>query len=115
EVASDHPAHPHGLMTYYWLRAMRGELGATDDQGRVTPERLKKYLQENVAAAARSIRRSQTPEIRFAQPNLELARLPLSRVRTGDAQFVQATGILEVFIDLGGDLSIDGGVPETVP
>src|SRR5215831_5841886 len=36
EVASDHPDRPHGLLTYYWLRAMRGE--AADDQGRVTPD-----------------------------------------------------------------------------
>src|SRR5439155_15211315 len=39
EIASDHPARPHGLLTYYWLRAMRGEAG--DAQGRVTPGTLK--------------------------------------------------------------------------
>ncbi len=30
EIASDHPERPHGLMTYYWLRAMRGEEGGDD-------------------------------------------------------------------------------------
>ena len=112
ELASDHPERPHGLMTYYWLRAMRGE--AADDTGRVTPDRLKQYLQEKVLAAARGIQRTQTPEVLAAQPNLELARLPVSLLRTGDARVVERTGGLELFIDLGGDLSIDGTFQKTL-
>jgi hypothetical protein len=112
EIASDHPEHPHGLMTYYWLRAMRGE--AADNQGRVTPERLKQYLQEKVSSIARTMQRRQTPEINAAKPNLELARLPLSLLRTGDATVVKRTGSLEIFIDVGGDLAIDGVVQGTI-
>jgi hypothetical protein len=109
EIASDHPQQPHGLMTYYWLRAMRGE--AADDQGRVTPQKLKQYLQQNVSNVARSIQRAQTPEVVAALPNSEVVRLPISALRTGNATVVQRNGGLEIFIDRGGDLTIDG-VPQ---
>jgi TonB family protein len=113
EVASDHPDRPHGLTTYYWLRAMRGE--AADQQGRVTPERLKHYLENNVSAAARMMGRTQTPEIRFAQPDLELARLPVSTLVSGKAKLLDAYGKLQITIDRGGDLIIDGVAQGNIP
>ena len=72
EVASWYPEEAHGLMTYFWLRAMSGE--ASDRQGRVTAETLKGYLQENVSRTAQQLKkRSQTPNVIASRPDLILA------------------------------------------
>jgi hypothetical protein len=114
EIATWHRDRKHGLMTYYWLLGMRGEAG--DAQGRVTPESLKKYLQEKVPAMAQTLKgRKQTPDVVAAAADRVLAQLPVSALRSGDARLVETFGSLEVAIDLGGDLSIDGISQGTIP
>jgi hypothetical protein len=114
EIATWYRDRKHGLMTYYWLLAMRGEAG--DAQGRVTPEGLKRYLQEKVPQMAQVLRgRKQTPDVVALNTDRVLAQLPVSALRTGDAKLVDTFGSLEVAIDLGGDLSIDGVAQGTIP
>lgn len=106
EIASDHPDRPHGLMTYYWLRAMHGE--AADDQGRVTPNGLRQYLRDKVSATARTIQRAQTPELVVARGDAELLRVQVSALKTGNASVSVAYGRLRVTTIDGGELVIDG-------
>lgn len=114
EIATWYNERQHGLMTYFWLRAMRGEAG--DPQGRLTPELLREYLQANVPRVAQQLRgRPQKPEVTTSGANKMLAQLPVSALRTGDARVEQRFGSLEIFIDMGGDLSVDGVLQGTIP
>jgi formylglycine-generating enzyme required for sulfatase activity len=107
EVASWDRQHQHGLMTYHWLQAMRGE--AADEQGRLTADTLKRYLVEKVPPDARRLQgRNQTPEVRSSPPNRVLASLPVSAVRQGQATIGVAYGSLRIIAIEGGDLFIDG-------
>jgi uncharacterized caspase-like protein len=114
EIATWYSDRRHGLMTYYWLLAMRGEAG--DAQGRVTPEGMKRYLQEKVPQKAQELRgRRQTPDVIALNTDRVLAQLPQSALKTGDARIVQKFGSLEISIDLGGDLRLDGIAQGTIP
>lgn len=107
EIASWHPNQSHGLMTYFWLRALRGE--AVDSVGRVTPTTLDQYLRDRVGTLARQTKgRTQTPEVMAADPRHVLAQLPVSALLTGKGKIVDAFGKLQITIDRGGDLWIDG-------
>jgi len=114
EIATWYRDQKHGLMTYYWLRAMRGEAG--DRQGILTPQGLKQYLQNNVPSLARQLRgRSQTPEVTASRNDQVLARLPVSALISGTGKLVKASGKLQITIDRGGDLTIDGVPQGTIP
>jgi hypothetical protein len=107
EIATWYSDRKHGLMTYYWLHAMHGEAG--DAGGRVTPDSLRRFLQDKVPVMAQQLRgRNQTPDVIADAPDRILAQLPVSALRAGEATVVARTGILEIFIDIGGDLYIDG-------
>ncbi len=114
EIATWYRESRHGLTTYFWLRAMRGEAG--DAEGRITSNQLQQYLRERVPPVAQQLRgRNQTPTVIAAQPDTVLARLPMSAVRTGAARIVETYGSLRVSIDVGGDLYIDGIRQDTIP
>jgi len=114
EIASWYQDRKHGLMTYYWLRAMRGEAG--DSQGRVTPEGLKHYLQERVPPMAQQLRgRNQTPDVIANTSDRVIVQLPVSALASGKAKLLEAYGKLQVTIDRGGDLTIDGVHQGNVP
>lgn len=106
EIASWQPEAQHGLLTYYLLRALRGE--AADEKGRVTAAELERYLKEKVPKAAEQLRqRNQTPQVIAQDAGRVLAQLPISALRTGQAQVVQTFGSLEITVDLGGELLLD--------
>jgi sugar lactone lactonase YvrE len=112
EVATWDREHRHGLLTYYLLRALRGE--AADEKGRVTAAQLERYLKEKVPQAARELRqRNQTPQVTAQEPGRLLAQLPISALKTGEAQVIAQFGSLQITIDVGGELLIDG-VPQGV-
>jgi formylglycine-generating enzyme required for sulfatase activity len=107
EIATWDRQHQHGLLTYYFLHALHGE--AADEQGRVTVERLKEYLQEKVPRAAEELRhRKQMPQVVAVDSNQVLAQLPLSALKTGQATLEQAYGSLQITLLTGGELYIDG-------
>ena len=114
EVATWDREHRHGLLTYYLLRALRGE--AADEKGRVTAAQLESYLKEKVPQAARELRqRNQTPQVTALEPGRLLAQLPISALKTGEAQVVQRFGSLDIAIDVGGELLIDGVSQGVIP
>jgi len=112
EVATWDREHRHGLLTYYFLRALHGE--AADEKGRVTAAQLERYLKEKVPQAARELgQRNQTPQVIAQDSTRVLAQLPISALKTGQAEVVQTFGSLEITVDVGGELLIDG-VPQGI-
>jgi formylglycine-generating enzyme required for sulfatase activity/uncharacterized caspase-like protein len=107
EIATWDQPHGHGLLTYYFLQALRGE--AADEQGRVTVETLEQYLRDKVPQKAQELRhRNQMPQITALDRSAVLAQLPLSALKTGQAVVEQAYGSLRITLLLGGELYIDG-------
>lgn len=114
EIATWYRERNHGLMTYFWLRAMRGE--AADSEGRVSASGLEQYLREHVPPMAQQLRnRNQVPQVISTRADSLLAQLPLSAIRTGAARILEAYGSLRISIDVGGDLYIDGTRQGTIP
>jgi hypothetical protein len=67
EISSWYPEKKHGLFTYFFLKALKGE-GDTDRDGNVSLGEIQKYVSENVRYVSRRFNRMQTPQIIVEDP-----------------------------------------------
>jgi hypothetical protein len=73
QISSWWPEKQHGLFTYHWLRALRGDADK-DKTGKITARAVQNYLMENVPRMARRLHgREQTPEF-VGDPDTVVAR-----------------------------------------